>query len=266
VAKPAPGFKINPARDIHFEPSPRRVRVRFEDQWVADSTQTMLMYETAHLPVYYFPTKDIRHDLLLPTNHSSYCQYKGNASYWTIEVGDRKSENALWAYQDPFAEMAEIGLQNHCAFFWDKLDNWFEEDQEIFVHPRDPYKRVDVIPSSREIRVILGGKTVAASTQTYFVFETGLPTRYYVPEDDVRMDLLTPTNTRTRCPYKGIAKYWSADGGGSEKYVDIAWSYPEPVEECPRIRDLICFYNENVDAILVNGQEEPKPATRWSKL
>ncbi len=120
------------------------------------------------------------------------------------------------------------------------------------------------MPSSRLVRVTLGGETVAVSTRAHFLFETNMPTRYYIPKDDVRMDLLSPTDNQTRCPYKGIASYWSAVIGG-KTFEDTVWSYANPVPECPRIKDLMCFYNENVEAIHVDGSEVPRPTTPWSK-
>ena len=108
------------------------------------------------------------------------------------------------------------------------------------------------------------GETVADTARAHFLFETGLPTRYYIPPEDIRMDLLTPSPTETRCPYKGVATYRSAHVGG-ETFEDIAWSYPNPVPECPKIRDLLCFYNERVDAIRLDGVEVEKPVTKWSK-
>lgn len=264
MSNPAPGFVKNPDRIVRFEPSPRRVRVKFGGEWIADSTDMVLMYESGHLPVYYFPVKDVRLELLHPTDHTSYCQYKGDASYWSIQAGGRTAENAVWAYQTPYDEMTAINLQDYCAFYWDRVDHWFEEDEEIFVHPRDPHKRVDTVQSSREVRVVLGGETVATSTRGRFLFETGLPTRYYLPREDVRMDLLEPSDTQTSCPYKGTAIYWSAQIG-DQRFVDIVWSYPEPVPECPKIRDLLCFYNEQVDAIFVDGEELETPVTKWSK-
>jgi uncharacterized protein (DUF427 family) len=264
MANPAPGYVKNPERDIHFEKSPRRVRVKFGGEWIADSTEMVLMYESGHLPVYYFPVKDIRLDLLHPTDHTSYCQYKGDASYWTIEAGGKTSENAVWAYQQPYDEMTAIDLQDYCAFYWGRVDQWFEEDEEIFVHARDPHKRIDTVPSSRAVKVVLGGEVVAESTRAHFLFETGLPTRYYIPAEDVRMDLLRPTDSHTRCPYKGISSYWSATIG-DQTFEDIVWSYPDPVAECPKIKDLMCFYNEKVDAIFVDGTKTEKPVNKWSK-
>ena len=264
MANPAPGYQKNPDHHIRLEPSPRRVRVKFGGEWIADSVNMRLMYEVRHLPVYYFPLEDVRTDLLAPTDHSTHCPYKGNASYWTIGAGDRTAENAVWAYPAPYDEMAAIDLEKYCAFYWDRVDHWYEEDEEIFVHPRDPYKRVDAVASSRPVRVVVGGETIAETTRAHFLFETNLPTRYYIPRDDVRMDLLEPTASSSRCPYKGVARYWSATAGG-EVREDIAWCYEDPVPECPKITDLICFYNENVDAILVDGRELDKPVTKWSR-
>ena len=105
---------------------------------------------------------------------------------------------------------------------------------------------------------------MAETTRAHFLFETGLPTRYYIPAEDVRMDLLSATDTTTRCPYKGIASYWSANIGGID-FADIVWSYPDPVAECPKIKDLMCFYNEQVDAVFVDNTEVEKPVTKWSK-
>jgi len=256
------GFKTNPDYKITFEGSPRRVRVAFNGATIADSTNAHLLFETRHLPVYYFPRGDVRMDLLAPTEHHTFCPYKGTASYWTIRVGDKQSENAVWGYPNPYDEVAQIA--DYVAFYWDRVDHWYEEDEEIFVHARDPYKRVDVVQSSRRVEVVLGGQVVADTTRARFLFETRLPTRYYIPSEDVRMDLLVPSEKVTRCPYKGQARYWSARIGG-ETYPDIVWSYPEPIAECPKIKGLLSFFNEQVDAILVDGKEVPRPLTKWSK-
>jgi uncharacterized protein (DUF427 family) len=264
MSNPTPGYLKNPDHHIHFEASPRRVRVKFGGEWIADSTDMVLMYEVNHLPIYYFPVKDVRLDILHPTDHTSHCQYKGDASYWTIEAGGQTSENAVWAYQTPFDEMTAINLQDYCAFYWDRVDQWFEEDEEIFVHPRDPHKRIDTIPSSRSVKVMLGGEAVAETTRAHFLFETGLPTRYYIPAEDVRMDLLSRSDTQTRCPYKGVSSYWTANVGG-QKFEDIVWSYPDPVPECPKLKGLLCFFNEQADAIFIDGKEIAKPVTKWTK-
>lgn len=255
------GFKTNPDYRITFEPSPRRVRVQFNGTFVADSTDAHLLFETRHLPVYYFPRADVRMDLLTPTDHHTFCPYKGTASYWSIAVGERTAGNAVWAYPEPFAEVAAI--RDFVAFYWDRVDHWYEEDDEIFVHPRDPYKRVDVVNSSRPVRIVLGGQTVAETRRARFLFETRLPTRYYIPPEDVRMGLLVPSAKVTACPYKGRARYWSVRIG-DRVFEDIVWSYPEPIPECPKIQGYLAFFNERVDEIRVDGVAQPRPLTPWS--
>jgi uncharacterized protein (DUF427 family) len=256
------GFKSNPDYKVTLERSPRRVRVKFNGETIADSSNAHLLFETRHLPVYYFPRADVRMDLLRPTDHHSFCPYKGIASYWTIRVGDKVSENAVWGYPEPFDEVAS--LKDFVAFYWDRVDGWFEEDEEIFVHPRDPYKRVDAIASSRRVQVIVGGETVADTRCARFLFETRLPTRYYIPPEDVRMDLLVASDKVTACPYKGKARYHSVKLG-EELLADIVWSYPDPIPECPKIKGYLCFFNELVDEILVDGVPVPRPVTPWSK-
>jgi uncharacterized protein (DUF427 family) len=256
------GFKTNPDYRITFERSPRRVRVKFNGAIIADSTDAHLLFETRHLPVYYFPPAHVRMDLLTATTHHTHCPYKGDASYWTVKVGDKAAENAVWSYREPFAEVAAI--KDFVAFYWNLMEGWYEEDDEIFVHPRDPYKRVDVVNSSRPVRVVLGGETIADTKRARFLFETRLPTRYYIPRDDVRMDLLVPSAKLTQCPYKGKASYYSAKIG-DRVFEDIVWTYPDPIPECPKIKDYLCFFNEQVDDIFVDGIAQPRPVTPWSK-
>lgn len=254
ISRPA---KMGPVR---VEPTERRIRSFFGGMAIADSTRVLLLFEEKHLPVYYFPREDVRTELLEPTDRRTHSPTKGDASYWTVKVGDRTAENAAWSYLDPVPEAADI--KEYVAFYWNKLDAWFEEDDEVFLHPRDPYHRVDVLNSSRHVRVEVGGQTVAETTRPRLLFETGLPTRYYIPKLDVRTDLLQPTETRTRCPYKGEASYWNVTAG-DEVFKDLVWSYPEPIPECPKIENLLCFFNEGAD-IYVDGELQPKPKTPWS--
>jgi len=256
------GFKTNPDYRITFEPSPRRVRIRFNGEIIVDSTHAHLLFETRHLPVYYFPQADIRMDLLTATPHQTFCPYKGDASYWSVTVGGKTAENAAWAYRAPFDEVAAI--KDYVAFYWNRMDAWYEEDDEIFVHPRDPYKRVDVVNSSRHVRVVLGGETIADTRRARFLFETRLPTRYYIPVEDVRMDLLAASEKITQCPYKGTARYYSAKIG-DRLFEDIVWTYLDPIPECPKIKGYLCFFNEHVDDIFVDGVAMPRPVTPWSK-
>ncbi len=245
---------------LEFQYPEKRVRVFFADTAIADSTRVVLLLERKHLPVYYFPMDDVRTDLMKKTDRHTHCPRKGDASYWTIEVGNRRSKNAAWSYLDPIPQAAEI--KGYVAFYWKKLDSWYEEDDEVFVHPRDPYTRVDVLNSSRHVRVEVEGETIADTRGLRMLFETGLPTRYYFPKDDIRMDLLKPTETKTRCPYKGEASYWSVEAGG-KVIEDLAWSYPDPIPECPRIENLVSFFNERVD-IYVDDELKPRPKTHWT--
>ncbi len=247
---------------VDIEPSPRRVRALFAGATVADSTNTLLVRETGYRPVYYFPFADIAAGLLAATDHHTRCPYKGEASYWTISANGRTADNAAWGYPEPIP--AAAALKDHVAFYWDRLDHWYEEDEEIFVHPRDPHVRVDVVASRRRVQVRHAGVVLADTRQALFLFETGLPTRHYIPPADIRTDLLAESAAVTRCPYKGIAAYRSAviDGRTSE---DIAWVYEAPIAECPRIAGHICFFAERVDEIRIDGVAVLRPDTPWSR-
>ena len=144
------------------------------------------------------------------------------------------------------------------------MDAWYEEDEQVYGHARDPYKRLEILPSSRHVRVVLGDQTIAETHHPRLLLETGGPTRYYLPEQDVRMDLLEASGTTTRCPYKGQASYWSARIGASV-FKDIVWSYRDPLPACSPIAGLLCFFNERVDAIYVDDEPVPKPITPWSQ-
>ena len=220
------GFKTNPDYKILFEPSPRRVRVKFNGETIADSTNAHLLFETRHLPVYYFPRSDVRMDLMTATEHHTFCPYKGTASYWTIAVGDKVAENAVWGYPDPFDEVAAI--KDFVAFYWDRVDAWYEEDEEIFVHPRDPYKRVDVLDSSRPVQVVVGGQVVAETRRARFLFETRLPTRYYIPPEDVRMDLLVPSDKVTALPLQGKGPLLFGQDRRPGCFRDLVWTLSRP--------------------------------------
>ena len=245
-------FAETPGYRVEFEPCAKRVRTVFAGETLADSTRVRLLHETRHLPVYYFPRRDLRLDLLRASDHRTFCPFKGEASYWHAVVGGRRAENAVWSYETPFEEVAEI--RDYMAFYWDRMDAWYEEDEEVHVHARDPYVRIDVLESHRPLEVVLGGETVARTTKARFLFETGLPVRYYIPRVDVRTDLLEPSGRRSACPYKGEAGYFSVRIGG-RLHEDIVWTYPDPLPEVSKIKDLLCFYDEKVDAVLLEGRE-----------
>ena len=229
---------------LYLEETEKRVRAVFNGETVADSRRVKILHETDHLPVYYFPEEDLRHDLLEATDHSTHCPFKGDASYRSVRVGDRVAENAVWTYEDPMPSAPPIrGL---VAFYGEKMDRWLEEDEEAFGHPHDPYHRVDVLQSSRHVKVTANGEVVAETDNPKLLFETGLPVRYYIPPEDVATEMLTPSETRTVCPYKGIASYRSLDVGG-EEIEDAAWYYPEPLPEAQKVRDHLCFYDGKVE-------------------
>lgn len=255
-------FEVDAPKDhvLFLEDSPRRVRVTFGGETVADSRRVKLLHETKHLPVYYFPEEDVRMDLLEATDHTTHCPFKGDASYWSVKAGDRVAENAAWGYPRPLEGCPPIS--GYLAFYWNAMDSWLEEDEEVFVHPRDPYHRVDVLQSSRHVRVTVNGEVVAETQRPKVLFETALPPRYYIPPEDVRTDLLTPTDRHTGCPYKGAASYWSVEAGG-EVVENLVWGYPKPITAVEKIRDHLCFFNEKVD-LEVDGEAQPRPRTQWS--
>jgi len=240
----------------HTELSLRRVRAYFDNQLLVDSEKVLLVFETKRPPVYWFPKQDVRMDLLEPKEAAA----GSGTRRWRSKTGGRVEENVAWDYPEPAGDLAP--LAGHIAFYWNAVDRWFEEDEEVFVHPRDPYTRVDTVRSSRHVRVEVDGQVVAESNRPVVLYETGLPTRYYIPKLDVRMDLLEATDTVTHCPYKGAASYWSLTVG-DKTYKDFVWAYPRPIPEIPKIENLLCFYNEKVD-LFVDGVKQERPASPFS--
>ena len=242
-------------RNIEIIPSPKWIRVSFGGELVADSKNAILLLQKGRSPVYYFPRQDVRLEFLEETGRTGKFPALGKASLLTVRVGSRVAENAAWLIAEPSPEAEE--LKGYIAFKWAEMDAWFEEDEEVYVHPHDPYKRIDVIPSHRNIRIELNGETIAETDHPVLLFETGLPARYYIPEADVRPDLLEPSDTHTACPYKGVASYYSARVGG-RSIKDIAWYYPNPYPEAGKIQNLVAFYPEKVDAIYVDGKKQER--------
>jgi uncharacterized protein (DUF427 family) len=241
---------------IYFEDSPRRMRALLAGETVVDSRHSKLLHEHGKLPVHYFPEEEVRMDLLEPTDHRTHCPWKGDARHYSVRVGDRVSENAAWSYPEPIPDAPP--LAGYVAFYWNRMDEWLEEDEPVIGHARDPYHRVDVLDSSRSVRVEIGGEVVAETSRPRALFETGLPTRWYIPQDDVRQDLLRGSDNQTICAYKGVASYRSV-----LDEEDVAWFYPEPQHDAERVRDYLCFFNERVD-LYVDGELQERPETQWS--
>ena len=239
-------------RDLRYERTPKRVRAVLAGETLADSTAALLVWEPRRaVPAYAFPEADVRRDLLRASEHPVPGAHGAGAVFLTAGAAGALAENAAWRYADP-------DLAGHVAFSWEAMDHWYEEDEEVFGHPRDPWHRVDARRSARDVRVEIGGEAVADSGRPTIVFETGLPTRYYLPRADVAMDRLEATDTRTICAYKGFASYWSV---GEER--DVAWAYEEPFPDAPPIAGLVCFLNERTD-MTVDGAPVERPSTQWS--
>jgi uncharacterized protein (DUF427 family) len=243
---------------VHIEDGPKRVRTYLGAELIADTKRPKLVWEHPYYPAYYFPQHDVRMELLTPNGHTRHSPSRGDAQTFTVKGGDREVEDAAWHYPDSPVEE----LRGLIRFDWDAMDGWFEEDEEVYVHPHDPYKRIDILHSSRHVEVEVNGVKIADTHKPTLLFETGLPTRYYMPKVDVRMDLLTRTNSVTGCAYKGFAQYWSVEAGG-ETFEDLAWSYKTPLPENVKIAGFVAFYNERAD-IIVDGERLERPKTKFS--
>jgi uncharacterized protein (DUF427 family) len=169
------------------------------------------------------------------------------------------AEDAVWNYPVPLEDCVDLG--DYVAFSWDKMDAWFEEDEEVFVHAKDPYKRMDSMHSSRHVRVEVNGETVAETDSPVLMIETGLPHRYYIPKRDVRLELLRASDKVAKSPYKGEAAYFSVEVGG-ETVEDLAWYYKYPLAEAAKVANYVCFPQGKVD-MYVDGELEKKPKSRW---
>lgn len=240
-----------PERVLYLEDSPRRIRAVVAGTTVADSIRAKLLHETGLLPVYYLPESDVRTDLLVASERTTHCPYKGDASYRSIRVGETVREDAVWSYPEPLP--GAPSLAGYVAFQWDAIDEWWEEVERLVAHPRDPYHRCDAIDADRHVVVRVGGEVVAESRRPTLLFETGLSPRYYLPEEDVRSDVLVLSEHRTVCPYKGTtSRYYALEAGG-ERVEDAVWVYDEPNPEVAGVAGLLAFYDEKVD-VEVDGQ------------
>jgi uncharacterized protein (DUF427 family) len=233
---------------VRVEQGSKRVRAYLDGHLVADTTRPLLVWEKPSYPTYYIPVRDVRTELLSEDGGIQHSPSRGDAKIFTVGAGPQARPGAALLFEEsPFE-----ALRGTVRLEWSAMDAWFEEDEEVFTHARNPYTRVDIHASSRHVRVEVDGVTIAETTKPTLLFETGLPVRYYLPKTDVRMDLLAPTATVSHCPYKGRAGYWSLELG--EKTVqDVAWSYRTPLPESQRIAGLVCFYPEKVD-LYVDGR------------
>jgi uncharacterized protein (DUF427 family) len=243
----------------HVEPAPRRVRGFLAGELVFDTTRARYVWEWPYYPQYYVPLDDVRTELLVPEGHTQATR-GGQAELHGLRVGDVQRPRAAKVH----LESPIDGVGRTARFEWEALDAWFEEDEQVFVHPRSPYVRVDAIRSTRSVRIELDGVVLASSSSPVLVFETGLPTRYYLDRTHVDLDHMIPSETVTACPYKGTtSQYWSIRLG-DEVHQDLAWAYDFPTRELLPISGLIAFYNEKVDVFL-DGRQLERPVTHFVK-
>jgi uncharacterized protein (DUF427 family) len=253
-------FPVMAAEAGRIEPAPRRVRATLGGRTVFDSVRARYVWEFPFYPQYYIPLDDIDAAVLVDEGRELRLQ-RGTARRYGLRAGGEQRPGSVRV----FGADAVDGIAGTARFDWTALDAWYEEDEQVFVHPRNPYVRVDALPSHRHVRVHLDGRLLADTTSPVLVFETGLLTRYYIHRTDVALEQLVATDTRTACPYKGATSdYWSlrVEGGTPKEYQDIAWSYSFPTRQLLPIAGLVSFYNEKVD-IEVDGVGLPRAHTRF---
>lgn len=239
------------------EPTPRRVRGFLGNELIFDTTSARYVWEVPYYPQYYIPRDDVRSDYLRDENHPQKVQFGASRLHSLVGAG-HTYESAARVF-DRDGEGPVAGL---VRFEWSAL-TWFEEDEQIHGHPRNPYARVDALRSHRRITVELDGVELADTTCPVLLFETGLPTRYYIDATDVAMKHLEPSDTQTLCPYKGVTSgYWSVRAGDTV-HPDLAWTYHHPLPAVAPIAGLVAFYNEKLD-IVVDGVRLARPKTHFS--
>lgn len=239
-----------------IEPAPRRVRGYFDNALVFDTIRARYVWEAPYYPQYYIPLSDVRMEHLVDDDHPQRLQL-GPSRLHSLKT-DRRSRKAAARVYDINGDGPVAG---YVRFEWETLD-WFEEDERIVGHPRNPYVRVDALRSHRNVRIEIDGVVLAETRSPVVLFETGLPTRYYFDRTDVDFVHLEPSSTQSVCAYKGITSgYWSARIGETV-HSDIAWTYDYPTRQVAAITGLIAFYNETVDTFL-DGDELPRPRTHF---
>ncbi len=242
---------------VRVETGAKRVRAYLGGKPVFDTTRPTLVWEIPYYPTYYVPLSDVIAELV-PTGAAEHSPSKGDATVYDVRSGGATAPGAARRYDDsPIEELRRL-----VRVEWAAMDEWLEEDEPVYTHPRDPHTRVDVLASSRHVVVQVDGLVVADSQQPRILFETGLPPRYYLPLSDVRLDLLRPSPTESHCPYKGTASYWSVEVDGA-LHPDLAWIYRTPLPESQKIAGLVCFFDEKVD-VQIDGVLRDRPRTIFS--
>jgi uncharacterized protein (DUF427 family) len=254
-----PGYPMPITPVDHVEPVPRRIRAELAGRMVLDTTKALYLWEWPFYPQYQIPFEDIDPSAVLDEERTHQLS-RGKVATLGLRVGDTIRSSAGRRY----LESVVPGLVGTVRFDWEALDAWYEEDEPVFVHPRNPYVRVDALRSSRHVCVERNGILLAESGSPVLVFETGLPTRYYFDRTAVNFDHLVPSATVTACPYKGkTTGYWSLRAG-ENTITDLAWAYDFPSRQLLPVAGLVAFYDEQVDTF-IEGVEQPRPETHFFK-
>ncbi len=257
--------------ELRYEPVDKRIRAVLHGQTIIDTVRPIVVWEPERVvPSYAVPSDDIsgklRPDRSPPEAASRPPRLGGRPVLddripFSIHTTDgERLEIVVNGGHEHLAAFraAEPALEGYVIVDFHAFDAWYEEDELTVGHPRDPFHRIEILHSSRHVRVEVSGRVVAESGRPYLLFEPPLPVRYYLPRGDVVAGVLQPSDTTTYCAYKGRARYWSLDGEA-----DIAWSYPHPLHETAEIADRIAFFNERTDHI-VDGRRLRRPVTPWS--
>ena len=241
---------------VRVETGHKHVRALFAGEVVADTTSPLLVWEGPHFPTYYVPETDVVAGRLVGSERTEHSPSRGEARDFHVRVGDAEATDAALSYpESPIPE-----LRGAVRLDWQAMDAWFEEDEQVYIHPRSPYTRIDALRSRRHVRIEIDGEVVADSVHPVLLFETGLAVRYYLPKTDVRMELLDPSPTTTGCPYKGTAEYYAATVDG-HRHDDVAWWYRHPTAEAMAIAGMVAFYDERVD-VTVDGVRQQRRSGR----
>jgi uncharacterized protein (DUF427 family) len=257
---------------LRYEPIAKRIRGVMGDETVVDSTRTRLVWEPGRVvPDYAVPEDDVAGEVAPATNGAAPLPAElprlGERPILDPSVpfsvhtadGEPVTIRARGGREASGFRLRDPELDGYVLVEFGAFDAWDEEDERNVSHPRDPFHRIDIVHSSRHVRVESDGEVLAESSRPYLLFETHLPVRFYLPADDVRTDVLAPSDTSSACAYKGEASYWSFGAAG-----DVAWTYRHPLREAAEVTDRIAFFNELVD-VIVDGERLERPVTPWSR-
>lgn len=244
-----------PERLLFAERLRRRMRVKYDGAWIADSENVILLHEPGRYPVAYFPRADVDEPVLTASGKVTHHKDLGDTAWYTVRSGDRTTERAAWEFTALPGHASE--LQGRIAFAWRAMDAFYEEEERILGHAADPYHRIDIRSTSRALEVRVGDRLVARTEHPVVLYESGFAPRWYVPRADIDEGLLRPAEGQTFCPYKGVCDYY--DIGDAHR---AAWTYRDAFPEVGRISDMVSFEPDGTDVLLDGKRLEPEPGQR----